>query len=146
MAGQAALVPDGPGFGQGLGQRLIAMVQQGLQQAQLRIHPEHLGPLEVRLRTEGDAVQVTLTSPHASVREALESALPRLRDTLGEHGLSLAQADVGGGEREAAGRGEGDAESTPGPQAVDGEGESLADSAGDGRLTPRSISLVDTFA
>ncbi|TVQ44733.1 MAG: flagellar hook-length control protein FliK [Gammaproteobacteria bacterium] len=146
LAGQAALVPDAPGFGQGLGQRLIAMVQQGLQQAQLRIHPEHLGPLEVRLRTEGDAVQVTLASPHASVREALESALPRLRDTLAEHGLSLAQADVGGGEREAAGRGDGEADTAPGGWTEDGEGDGSADTAGDGRLTPRSISLVDTFA
>ena len=146
LAGQAALIPDSPGFGQGLGQRLIAMVQQGLQHAQLRIHPEHLGPLEVRLRTEGDAVQVTLASPHASVREALEAALPRLRDALGEHGLSLAQADVGGGEREAAAQGEGDAEGTRGSRPVEGESDVPADSTGDGRLTPRAISLVDTFA
>lgn len=146
LASQSALVPGSPGFGQGLGQRLIGMVQQGLQQAQLRIHPEHLGPLEVRLRTEGDAVQVTLASPHASVREALESALPRLRDSLAEHGLSLAQADVGGGERETAGRGEQDAERAPGSPGRDGLGDESTDTAGDGPLTPRTLSLVDTFA
>ena len=149
LAGQSPLVPDSPGFGRGLGQRLIAMVQQGLQQAQLRIHPEHLGPMDVRLRMEGEAVQVTLASPHASVREALESALPRLRESLAEHGLSLAEAEVGGGERQSAGRGEGDESSDhagTGGQAGAGGPDTGAEVAGDGSLTPRALSLVDTFA
>lgn len=149
LAGQSPLVPDSPGFGRQLGQRLIMMAQQGLQQAQIRIHPEHLGPMDVRLRMEGEAVQLSLASPHASVREALESALPRLRDTLAEHGLSLADAQVGGGEQQSAGRGEGDEEpgqGAPGGGSAAGRADSEADAEGDGRLTPLAVSLVDTFA
>jgi flagellar hook-length control protein FliK len=135
-----------PDFDQALGQRLLAFVHQGLQDARLRVHPEHLGPIEIRLRVEGEALQLSMASPHANVREALESALPRLRDTLAEAGIGLGQADVrdGGDRREAAddqGRSDGRHDASGEPQ-----GAHAAAQAGDGSLTARRLALVDTFA
>lgn len=146
FAAQSPLVPDSAGFGRGLGERLVILVQQGLQQAQLRVHPEHLGPMDVRLRIEGESVQLTLGSPHASVREALEGALPRLRETLAEHGLSLSQAQVGGGEGQSGNPGSSDDQDDRGGQGVGGAADGLGDEQGDGPLTPRSLALVDIFA
>jgi flagellar hook-length control protein FliK len=41
-----------------------------------------------------DQVNVSLSSRHAIVREAMEQALPKLREMLDENGFNLADADV----------------------------------------------------
>jgi len=63
--------------------------------AQLHLHPQDMGPLEVRLKLDGDQLQADFMSTQPEVRHTLEQGLPRLRELLGEHGLNLAQADIG---------------------------------------------------
>ena len=87
--------PGQGGFENAMGQRLIWMATQGVQDARVRVHPEHLGPIDIRIRIDGDAAQVVLTSPNPIAREALELALPRLRDSMFDAGLELLQAEVG---------------------------------------------------
>lgn len=82
-------------LGTELGQRVVLMVEQGVHDARVRVHPEHLGPIEIRVRVEGDAAQVTFHSAHGAVRDALADAVPRLREMLGASGLDLAQVDIG---------------------------------------------------
>lgn len=94
-AAWAPLAPADGAFDNALGQRLAWMVNQGVQDARVRVHPEHLGPIDIRLRLEGDTAQLTLTASHSVTREALEQALPRLREQLGETGVQLTQANVG---------------------------------------------------
>ncbi len=81
-------------FPDDLGQRVLTLVQQGTHDARLSVHPEHLGEIHVHLRMDGNAAEVAFSSPHAPVRDALEQSLPRLRDMLGDAGLSLQQATV----------------------------------------------------
>lgn len=95
-----------------LGARVLWVVRDQLQHAELRLHPAHLGPLEVRLAVQPDqGVSVQFLSAHAAVRDAVEAALPRLRELFAEGGLTLADANVGarsgsgsgqGGERQPA--------------------------------------------
>jgi len=54
-----------------------------------------MGPLEVRLKLDGDQLQAEFTSAEPDVRQALEHGLPRLRELLGEHGLHLAEGHIG---------------------------------------------------
>jgi flagellar hook-length control protein FliK len=70
------------------------MVGQNLRQADLQLSPADLGPLEVRVVVTHDQANVSFTSNHAHVREALEAAIPRLREMLEQQGLNLANADV----------------------------------------------------
>jgi flagellar hook-length control protein FliK len=96
--------PGTPDFDPALGERVLWMVQQGLQSARVRVHPEHLGPIDIRLKLDGDSAQITLTAAHVVARDALEQALPRLRDMLGHAGVTLTQADVsdrGAGARDS---------------------------------------------
>ncbi|GAB3735921.1 flagellar hook-length control protein FliK [Luteimonas pelagia] len=102
----------GAGFDDGIGANLAWMAERRIGHAELRLNPEHLGPVEVRMRLEGDRVHAEFHSAQADVRQALEATLPRLRDLLGQHGLQLAQADVGARQQHEArqggsGRGEG---------------------------------------
>ncbi|HEU4620525.1 MAG TPA: flagellar hook-length control protein FliK, partial [Gammaproteobacteria bacterium] len=96
-------VPSGVALEHALAQRLVWMVRHGAHDARLHLHPEHLGALEVRLMLDGDAAHVTLSSPHAVVRDALTQALPQLRDLLGGAGLDLAHVDVDAGLARHAG-------------------------------------------
>lgn len=83
-----------PGWGQQLGDRIQWMLGRDVQAAELRIHPRHLGPIELRVTVQQDQTSVTLISQHGAVREAMEAALPRLRDMLVEQGMQHVDVNV----------------------------------------------------
>jgi flagellar hook-length control protein FliK len=79
------------------------MVRGEVARAELRLDPPDLGPLEVRISLVDGETRVSFVAPQAAVREAVEAALPRLREMLTATGLNLGQVDVsGGGARERA--------------------------------------------
>lgn len=131
------------GFDQAIGARLGWLADQKIGHAHIRLSPDDMGPVDVRLQLNGDKVHASFSSPHVDVRQALESSLPRLRELLGEQGFQLAHADVG---HQAPG-GDGNA---PGPSGNGGM-------AGDGEPTPgdanvssaqliRQRGLLDAYA
>ncbi|MFC4308538.1 flagellar hook-length control protein FliK [Steroidobacter flavus] len=77
-----------------IGSRMTMMVEQGKHTASLRLSPEHLGPLEVRITMNGDQASVQFGAAHVDTRNAIENALPRLREMFASTGLSLADANV----------------------------------------------------
>jgi flagellar hook-length control protein FliK len=81
-------------WGKVLSSRVVWMAREGVQQAQLRLNPANLGPVEVKLHMNNDQVNVSFVAQHAATRDALEQALPRLRESLQENGMNLADADV----------------------------------------------------
>lgn len=82
-------------FDEAVGTRLTWMAEQKIGHAHIKITPNDLGTVEVRLRLDGDRVHADFSSAQPEVRQALENSLPKLRDMLGQHGFQLAQADVG---------------------------------------------------
>jgi hypothetical protein len=83
-----------PGWDRAFGNGVRWMVNQNVQVAELRLSPPSLGPLEVRLQVEGDRTHVNIVAPHATTREAVEAALPRLREMFAESGLNLGDVNV----------------------------------------------------
>ncbi len=83
-----------PKWGQGLGQQMLWMVNQNMHSAEMRLNPAHLGPIEVRIEMADDQVSVAFNSQHAVVREALEMAMPRLREMFESNGMNLSNADI----------------------------------------------------
>jgi flagellar hook-length control protein FliK len=77
-----------------LGTRLTMMTEKGHHTASLRLTPEHLGPLEVRISMRDDQASVWFGAAHADTRAAIEHALPRLRELFAAQGMSLADAGV----------------------------------------------------
>lgn len=82
------------GWDQALGERIQWMVSQKLQGAQLKLNPAHLGPMEVRVQMNNDQASIQFTSAHAVVREALETALPRLREMFESAAVELVDVDI----------------------------------------------------
>lgn len=83
-----------PEWGDELGNRITWMVQRDVQSATIKINPPQLGPLEVKVSMVNDQVNVSFSSHHAPVREALDASLPRLREMLHDNGLQLGDANV----------------------------------------------------
>ncbi|MFT7234811.1 MAG: flagellar hook-length control protein FliK [Methylophagaceae bacterium] len=77
-----------------LSSRVVWMATEGIQQAALKLNPANLGPVEVRLQVKNDQANVTFIAQNSATRDALEQALPRLRESFAENGLDLAGADV----------------------------------------------------
>jgi hypothetical protein len=74
--------------------RLTLMTEHGKHSASLRLSPEHLGPMEVRIAVNDDQASVWFGAAHADTRAAIEQALPRLRELFESQGMSLTDAGV----------------------------------------------------
>ena len=95
---------DSPQWQDELGQQVVAMVRRGDQQVDMRLNPADLGPLSISLNISEGGVQAQFQSAHASVRAAVEQALPQLQATLAAQGLALGEASVNdGASRQATG-------------------------------------------
>lgn len=82
---------------QALGERIQWLASQKVQGAQVKLNPANLGPMEVRIQVHNDQASVQFSAHHAAVREALEAALPRLRDMFEASGVQLVNVDVSSG-------------------------------------------------
>jgi flagellar hook-length control protein FliK len=100
LAGTRPLQPQAgqEQFARGLGERLLLMADGGLQSARIRISPENLGPLDIRIQVQDDATQVWFNASQGQTREILEQAMPRLRELLADQGMRLTDANVTGGD------------------------------------------------
>jgi flagellar hook-length control protein FliK len=63
----------------------------------LTLNPPDLGPLQIELKVENSLATASFTAAQPEVRQALESAMPKLRDMLGEAGIQLGQTSVSAG-------------------------------------------------
>jgi flagellar hook-length control protein FliK len=77
-----------------LGTRVTLLAERGQHTASLRLSPEHLGPLEIRIAIRDDQASVWFGAAHADTRAAIEHALPRLREMFAAQGMSLTDAGV----------------------------------------------------
>ena len=87
---------DQANWDQVLGERVQWMVGQRVQGAHIRLNPENLGPVEIKLSIHNDQASVQFSSVHGVVREALEAAIPRLREMLEASGVELVDVDISG--------------------------------------------------
>ncbi len=92
--GNIAVPITHPNWSNNLGESIKWMVQQHTQHADLRLTPPDLGMLEVRVQVNNNQTNITFSSPHAQVCDAVESALPRLREMFGQTGLQLGDVNV----------------------------------------------------
>jgi flagellar hook-length control protein FliK len=99
-AGPAPAVPDlaqtpgSAGWGDALGERVVFMAGHKVQNAEIRLHPADLGPLRVQVSVDDGTATVHFHAHHPLTRDAIEQALPRLREMLAEQGLTPGHTSV----------------------------------------------------
>jgi flagellar hook-length control protein FliK len=128
-----------PTFAQELGQQVAWLGGQDLKQARIRLHPEELGQLDVKLSVTHNRVDVTFAVQHPAAVHAVQQTLAQLDTLLAQHGLALGQAEVG----QQQSRNDGQRGGSAGPAAIDADG---ADLAARPQPAPTAIGLLDTFA
>ena len=122
-----------------LGQTVNLLIKADQSRASLHVTPPEMGPIEIKIDLSGDQASVSFTVQQADTRQALENALPRLREMLSESGISLGQSQV-------------NHQSSNQAQGESGQkGSSAAATAGDTQTqmevpVQTRIGLVDTFA
>ena len=82
------------GWSDELGTHLAIMAANGREAASLRLSPEHLGPLEIRISMKDGEASVMFNASNPDTRSALEQSLPRLREMFASQGLVLGDANV----------------------------------------------------
>ena len=131
-------------WGDRIGERVVMMANNQFKTAEIRLTPAELGPVRVQINVDDGAANITFQAQHAITREAIEQALPRLREMLAESGLSLGQASVG--EQNVAGNRDGNSR---GETRTTGQGGDVFSADDDTqtheRLPRRHEGLLDTF-
>lgn len=79
---------------QSLTQHIMMFNRQGIQTAEIKLHPQELGSLHIKLAMTDDNINLHMMAAHNMVKGLLESALPFLRTSLQEQGFNLQQTDI----------------------------------------------------
>lgn len=134
-------------FADQMGNRLTWMAANGKQEAEIRLDPPHLGPLELRLSINGDQASLSVVSAHAAVRDAVQNSVSRLQDMMQAVGVNLGQVFVGQGSQDQQSRGEfSDRSKRAGGSPDDDRDADLAALAAPSAAVRRGSGLVDVFA
>ncbi|MBI1771827.1 MAG: flagellar hook-length control protein FliK [Burkholderiales bacterium] len=136
------------GWDKAVGQKVVWMVGEGLQSAELTLNPPDLGPLQVVLKVSNEQASASFSSAQPEVREALEAALPRLKQMLSDAGVQLTGFSV---NSQAAGQGQNFAQQQPrNINSARTDADVPSNTISTANTTPTRIQtnngLVDTFA
>lgn len=96
-AGQRAWAED-------IGSRMVWLIGRGESRAELVLTPPSLGKLGISIQVSGEQTTAHFVTSTAAARDALEQALPRLRELMQQAGINLGQTDVStSSDRQASG-------------------------------------------
>ncbi len=96
-----------PAWDHALGQKVVWMAAGAEQSASLTLNPPDLGPVQVVINVSNAQADASFFSAQPEVRQALEAALPKLKEMLAEAGISLRQTSVGAGSPNQQGAADG---------------------------------------
>lgn len=85
------------GWDQAVGQKVTWMVSGGIQSASITLNPPDLGPMQVVLSVHNQQADATFITAQPEVKQALEAAMPKLREMMDQAGIQLGQATVNTG-------------------------------------------------
>lgn len=132
-------------------QKIVWMCTQQNQTAELHLNPKDLGPLSVTLQISNDQLTAQFTSPHSAVRDAIENAMPKLREILADNGIMLSNAtvnDQSSRDRSGDAYPNQDSRPTPQPETTSNTGKTAGSisTTAPALQTRRHNGILDTFA
>lgn len=78
----------------GLSTNLRSFAQQGGGEVRIKLHPENLGELHLRVSTRGDQVGLHIQASDERARKLIEDSMSHLKESLAGHNLSLSRVDI----------------------------------------------------
>ncbi|ALU89131.1 flagellar hook-length control protein [Herbaspirillum rubrisubalbicans M1] len=138
------------GWNQALGSKITWMASAGMQSASLSLNPPDLGPMQVVLNVHNQQADATFITAQPEVKQALEAAMPKLREMMDQAGIQLGQANVQTGmpnQQQGAGNGQPQARnSSSGNFGKDQDGDAAITGTTSASASTSGLGLVDTFA
>ncbi|MNB78021.1 Flagellar hook-length control protein [compost metagenome] len=135
---------------QTVSQHITLFTRQGQQSAELRLHPEDLGQIQISLKLDDNQAQLQMVSGHSHVRAALEAALPMLRTQLADNGIQLTQSNISSenfsGQQHAASQQQQQASRSGNQGGFDEENDELLATPASLQSVARGNGAVDIFA
>ncbi len=135
-----------PGWTEEVATRVVMLASAAERTATLTMTPRDLGPVEVRITLRDADASVVFNAAQPETRQALEAALPRLRELFASQGMQLTETSVSGDPARSHRQRQESAAGTPDSRASD------AAPAGDARSVDaheaqwRATRLLDTYA
>ncbi len=110
-----------PAFGAELGQQIAWFANRDIQHARIRLHPDELGMVDLKISVHHGAVDVAFAAQQPGAVQALQQSLPQLGQMLAQQGLMLGHSEVSQQGRDGTseqqhghgGAGSGEVEETP---------------------------------
>lgn len=138
------------GWTEEVGQKISWIASRDNGRAELVLTPANMGRVEVSIQMSGDQANASFVAANALAREALQDAMPRLREVLAQAGIQLGQASVDSGQ----GGNQTQAENTSGRNTQGNHynkdialsEQPLATLPGNSRWTGAGNGMIDTFA
>ena len=81
-------------LGEALGQRLAAQIARGDWNVELTLKPQDLGSIEIKLDMKQGNLEASFNASEAMTRDLIVDGLPRLKETLAQSGMEVAQVNV----------------------------------------------------
>jgi flagellar hook-length control protein FliK len=134
------------GWDSAVGDKIQWMVSRQVQSAEIKLTPPDLGPMEIKLSIKNDQTSVQFVASHAATREALEAAIPRLREMFGEIQLNLANVDVSQQQANGSQTGDDNASATADGYENGSGGSEAGITSAEGLATQQGSGLLDTYA
>lgn len=135
---------------QTISQHITLFTRQGQQSAELRLHPEDLGQVQITLKLDDNQAQLQMVSGHSHVRAALEAALPVLRTQLAENGIELTQSSISSenfnGQQQTSSQHQQQTSRSGAPGGFDEESDELLAVPASLQSAARGNNAVDIFA
>mgnify|MGYP005753551789 FL=1 len=135
-----------PAWAEDVGNQVRWMLGRAESKAELVLTPPNLGKLEVSINLNGDQTTAQFIASSQAARDALERAMPQLREVLQQAGIMLGDANVSTSQQGAGGDGQ-EGRSGRGAGSAAERAEGATGAAGSGSVWLRQQQgMVDTFA
>ncbi|WP_438467274.1 flagellar hook-length control protein FliK [Marinomonas sp. PE14-40] len=86
--------PNHPNWSFEMGEKMMWMNKQGIQQAEIHLDPPELGSLTVKVSVDSDVATVSFVAASTQVKDLLEGQVQRLREMMAQQGVELTEVDV----------------------------------------------------
>jgi flagellar hook-length control protein FliK len=86
---------DSPAWSKDFGQHIIRLAVEGQPRAEIHLNPPAWGPIRVSIEVNGQDATLQFSAAHPQTRDALEAAMPRLRELFSAQNLIIVGANIG---------------------------------------------------
>ncbi|WP_448563745.1 flagellar hook-length control protein FliK [Thalassotalea ganghwensis] len=100
---QETIAIYGKNFNQAVKDKVMVMMNQKLQQVEIRLDPPELGSMQVKVNMQNEQAIVSFVVQNQQAKDALEQNLNKLRDMMSDSGVNVGDASVEQQEKQTKG-------------------------------------------